>query len=462
MLYTDATIITMDPTRRILKNATLLVDGQRIAAIGKTSDLIERHPHSPRRSMRGMAVMPGLVNTHVHLAQCLMRGIGDDLPLKTWLLERIWPMLGGYEEDDYRVSAELCLLEMMKSGTTTFLETFLEGPHKFDGVIESVIRSGMRAGISKCVMDMPAFTGPSGEMSAGIIETREQSFATALEMNARWTGAGDDRIQVWFGPRPPGGSSESLFREMMELSRKHDMPVNMHLAEDLGRVAYIREHYDGATPIEFCEHVGMLGPDVVLVHAVNVTSDSDIRKLSATGTHISHNPASNSKLGMGVAPLRRWLDAGVNISLGTDAAPANNTYDMMRDFRWYSYLHKAIEQDPAFAPAELVLEMATLGGAKAMGLDADTGSLEVGKKADFIAIDLDQPHLVPATDIVSTIAWCTIGSDVDTVVVNGQMIVENGRSLTLNEEEIINNARKSTASILKRANMTPPSKWPVT
>ncbi len=460
MLYTNATVITMDAHRRVLDHGALLVDDDRIAAVGPAAELETRYPHAPRRDLRRMVVMPGLVNTHVHLSQCLIRGIGDDLALKPWLLERIWPAVGSYTEEDHRTSAELCLLELMKSGTTTFLETFLEGNHSFDSVVEAVVRSGMRAGIARCVMDIDAFTGGGGEMHPGLVESREESIAGALALDDRWTGAGDGRIQIWFGPRPPGGTSESLLREMMQLARSRRMPVNMHLAEDLGRVAYIRDTFDGASPVELCERVGMLGPDVLLVHCVNITDDADIATIAATGTHVSHNPASNSKLGMGVAPLRRWLDAGVNVALGTDGGPCNNTYDLMRDFRWVSYLHKAVEQDATLVPAELVLEMATLHGAAALGLQEEIGSLEVGKKADFIAIDLDQPHFVLAPDVVSAIAWCALGSDVHTVVINGQVTVEGGTCTTLPEQEVLPRARAQAAAVLERAGITITPTWP--
>lgn len=204
----------------------------------------------------------------------------------------------------------------------------------------------------------------------------------------------------------------------------------------------------------------MLGPDVVLVHCVNVDQDSDIARLAATGTHISHNPASNSKLGMGVAPLTRWLDAGVNVALGTDGAPANNTYDLIRDFRWASYLHKAIAQDPTIIPAETVLEMATINGASAMGLADEIGSLEVGKKADFIAIDMDRAHLVPAPNVASAVAWCATGGDVDTVVINGKVVVRSGEVLTLDEQEIVAAAHEHARDVIKRAGLSIVSTWP--
>lgn len=461
MLYANATIVTMNRDRHIIGDGAVLVQGKRIAAVGGQAELRQRYPQESVTDLRGRLLMPGLVNTHVHLQQCLMRGIGDDLSLKRWLLERIWPTLSAYEAEDNLIAAELCLVEMLKSGITTFLETFLEGPHDFNPVLDAVVRSGMRAGVAKCVMDTPAFTGGGGEMGAGMVETREGSFAAALDLHARWSGAGDGRVQVWFGPRPPGGSSEALFVQMMALARQHGMRVNMHLAEDLGRVQYIREHYDGASPIDFCERVGMLGDDVVLVHAVNVTSDSDLRKLAASGTHISHNPASNSKLGMGVAPLPRWLDAGVKVSLGTDAAPANNTYDMIRDFRWYSYLHKAVNRDPTLIPAEQVLEMATLGGAAAMGLADQIGSIEVGKKADFIVLDMDKPHLVPASNIISTLVLCAHGSDVEMVVIDGQVVVRDREVLTLDERRAVRRARERTPALLQRAGLDVRPAWPM-
>ncbi|MGH9056426.1 MAG: amidohydrolase family protein [Acidimicrobiales bacterium] len=461
MIYDHGLIVTIDPTRRILADGAIRVEDDRIADIGRRDEVLGAHPSEDVIDLRGMTVIPGLVNTHAHLTQCLLRGCGDDMELPIWLLERVWPATGSFSEEDGRTSAALCMLEMLKSGTTAFLEPFLSAHVGLDAMAETAVASGIRAGISKCIMDTSSYTESSQRMHPGLVEDGEGSLARALEMHERWDGAGDGRVQVWMGPRPPGGSSETLFVKMMEIARGRRMRVNMHLAEELGRVRYIAEHYGGASPIQFCERVGMLGDDVVLVHCVNVTSEPDIATLAATGTHVSHNPASNSKLGMGVAAAPRFLEAGVNVALGTDGGPANNTYDMIRDFRWASYLHKAIARDPTAMPAEVVLEMATIRGAKALGLGDDIGSLEVGKKADFVVINMSSPHLTPAPDPVSAIVCCATGQDVHTVVIDGKVVVADHTVLTLDEESILAEARERSTAVYRRAGIEIRPRWPV-
>ncbi|HEX5146343.1 MAG TPA: amidohydrolase, partial [Conexibacter sp.] len=414
-----------------------------------------------RVDLSGMVVVPGLVNTHVHLAQSLLRGCADEFEMPAWLLERVWPLQGSYDAEDGRVSAELGMLEMVKSGTTTFLETFLATHYGFDGIAQVVVDAGVRAGLSKIVMDIPGYTQGEHQMHPGMVEDREASFNEAVEMHERWNGAADGRLSIWFGPRPPGGSSRRVFEDMMAIARERGMRVDMHLAEELNRVEYIREHYNGASPIDFCEQVGMLGPDVVLVHCVNITSERDIERMAASGTHVSHNPVSNAKLGMGVAPVPAFLRAGVNVTIATDGGPANNGYDMIRDLRWVAALHKMTERDTTVLPAEQVLEMATLGGARAMGLGDEVGQLTPGKKADFVAVDFDKPHLVPALDPVSTLVYCASGQDVDTVVVDGRVLVRGGEALTLDEERILFDARRHAERVYERAGVKVASRWPV-
>ncbi len=461
MLFDHGLIITVDPERRIIEDGAIAVSGNVISQVGPRAEVMTAVPDAEVVDLRGMIVTPGFVNTHVHLSQCLIRGCGDDLALPEWVLTRTWPTMGSYSEEDARCSAELCILEMLRSGTTTFLETFLAGRHNFNGVADAVCRSGIRAAIAKLVMDIPTYTVASQQMHPGMIEDGETSLRTTVEMHERWHGAGNDRIRVWFGPRPPGGSSERLFTRMMSLAREHGIRVNMHLAEEASRVQYIRDHYDGATPAEFCERVGMLGGDVLLVHCVNLVEDADIKTVAATGTHISHNPPSNSKMGMGIAPIPRFLDAGINVALGTDGGPCNNTYDMVRDLRWASYLHKAVHRDPTIMPSERVLEMATIDGARALGLEDQIGSIEVGKKADFVAFDTNRPHLTPSPDPVSTIVCCATGQDVNTVVVDGQTVVSDGQVLTLDSTAIMVEARERSAAVYRRAGVDVSPRWPV-
>jgi cytosine/adenosine deaminase-related metal-dependent hydrolase len=459
MLFENATIITMDAERRIIRDGALAVSGSRLVGVGKKGEIRRQFLEDRDRvDLRGMVVIPGLVNTHVHLSQALIRGCVDDMGLIDFLAKGIWVLMGNYDEDDGRISSELSILEMLKSGTTAFVESMLVGRYGFDGIAHVVESAGIRAALSKVVMDTASYV-EGNPMHSGMVEDGDAAFQEALDMHARWEGAADGRIQVWFGPRPPGGTSAELYQTMTAAAKERGMGITMHLAEVREDVAYIRSQYN-MRPVEFVESVGMVGPRVLLIHTVWL-DDDDIQRLARTGTNVTHNPVSNTKLASGIAPIPAMLAAGVNVGLGTDAATCNNTFDMINDMRWAACLHKVNTGDPTVTPCETVLEMATINGAKAMGLEKEIGSLEVGKQADFVALDLDKPHVVPAPDPVSALVYAAKGSDVDTVVIDGKVVVSNGQALTMDEERILHEAKERAAKLYPRAGGTYGPRWPV-
>jgi cytosine/adenosine deaminase-related metal-dependent hydrolase len=459
-IYEHGTLITVDEQRRIISDGAMAVQDGRFLAIDKTRILRERFPAEPRTDLQGKVVTPGLVNTHVHLAQAMIRGCADDMELLDWLGKRVWVLQGNYTEEDGRASAELCILEMLKSGTTAFVESMLAGRYGFDGIAEVVLQSGIRAALSKIVMDVATYATKDSWMHPGMIEERETTLRDTLAMHEKWNGAGNGRLQVWFGPRTPGGVTPELYRELSALTRERDMGITVHLAEVQADRKYLNEEY-GQTPAEYAEDVGLVGPNVLLVHTVWMDAH-DIDILSRTHTNVAHNPCSNAKLASGIAPIPEMLAADVNVGLGTDGGPSNNTYDMVREMRWASYLQKARTLDPTVMPAETVLEVATINGAKAMGLENEIGSLEVGKQADFVVFDLDKPHVTPSLTPVSTLVYAASGADVDTVVVSGQVVVQDGHCLTLDEERILRNARERAKALWTRAGISLQPRWPAT
>jgi len=458
MIYEHGTLITIDAQRRIITDGALVAQDGRIVAVGKTKELRKRFPAEPRTDLRGRVVTPGLVNTHIHLAQAMIRGCADDMELLNWLGKRVWVLQGNYTEEDGRASAELCILEMLKSGTTAFVESMLAGRYGFDGIAEVVIRSGIRAALSKIVMDVATYAAKDNWMHPGMIEDRETTLRDTLAMYDKWNGAGDGRLAVWFGPRTPGGVTPELYREISALARERNMGVTVHLAEVQADRRYLKEEH-GQRPAEFAEAVGLVGPNVLLVHTVWMDAH-DIDILARTDTNVSHNPASNAKLASGIAPIPEMLAAGVNVGLGTDGGPSNNTYDLVREMRLASYLHKVRTLDPLVMPAETVLEMATINGAKAMGLEEEIGSLEVGKQADFVVFDLDKPHVTPGVNPVSTLAYAATGTDVNTVVIAGQVVVQDGQVLTMDEERILRQARERAEAVWRRAGIEFEPRWP--
>jgi len=458
-IYEHGTLITMDAQRRIFTDGAMAVSEGRIAAVAKSHVLRERYPNEPRTDLLGRVVTPGLINTHVHLAQAMIRGCADDMELIDWLGNRVWVLQGNYSEEDGRASAELCMVEMLKSGTTAFVESMLAGRYGFDGIAEAVLRCGMRAALSKIVMDTPTYATQENWMYPGMVEDRETTLRDTLAMHDKWQGAGDGRILVWFGPRTPGGVTPELYREISEIARQRGMGVTVHLAEVQADRQFFKEQFDQA-PAEYAEDVGLVGPNTLLVHTVWM-DEHDIEILARTETNVAHNPASNAKLASGIAPIAEMLAAGVNVALGTDGGPSNNTYDLVREMRLASYLQKARTLDPTVTPAESVLEMATLHGAKAMGLQSEIGSLEVGKQADFVVFDLDKAHVTPSSDPVSTLVYAASGQDVDTVVIGGKTVVQGREVLTLDEARILAEARERAEAVWKRAGIAHKPKWPV-
>jgi cytosine/adenosine deaminase-related metal-dependent hydrolase len=460
MIFKNATIVTVDPERRVIQDGAIAVNGSRIAGVGKREDILKKFDDDKEHiDLKGKVVIPGLINTHVHQSQALIRGCADDMALIEWLMDRVWVLQGNYDEDDGRISAELCILEMLKSGTTAFVETMLAGRYGFDGIAKAVESSGIRAALSKIVMDVTKYAEEGeGTMYKGMVEEREASFQEALDMHDKWEGKADGRIQVWFGPRPPGGTSSDLLKEMMDAANQRGMGVDIHLAEVKEDVEYMRNSFN-MTPIEYCESVNMVGPRVLLIHCVQLQSE-DILRLARTGTHATHNPVCNAKLASGIAPIAEMLDAGVNVSLGTDGGPSNNSYDMINDMRWASYLQKVKLDDETKMPVETVMEMATLNGAKALGWEDQIGSIEVGKQADFVALDMNKPRLTPAPDPVSAIVCAGNGSDVDTVVIGGKIVVDGGKVLTMNEERILAEANERARKVYQRAGIHYGPRWP--
>ncbi len=459
MLFTNATIITMNPTRDIIVNGAIAINNNRIAAIGKTGTLLQQYRDEEVIDVKGKLILPGLIDTHVHLAQALIRGCADDMALIQWLSERVWVLQGNFTHDDGYVSARLCIAEMLKSGTTTFLESMLAHRYGFDGIARAVEESGIRACLAGIVMDIGTYATQSNAMHPGLVESRETSLFGVLDMHSKWNGAANDRIHVWFGPRTPGGVSDELYREMSDFAHQRNMGITMHLAEVEADKIFLNEKY-GLSPVYYAESVGLLGPKTVLVHMVWLTQ-ADIDKLAETQTSVSHNPSSNSKLASGVCKVPQMLASGVNVALGCDGGPSNNDYDLIREMKLAAIIHKAVTNDPLVVPAETVLEMATINGARALGLEHEIGSLEVGKKADLVVIDLNRLHTTPSPSPVSTLVYAATGGEVDMVVVDGRIVVEQGRLLTIDEDEIMGQAHQHANALYQRAGIEIKPKWPV-
>ena len=463
MIFTHGTIITMNPNREIIDDGALLVTGDRIAAVGKTAELRSLHPDAQEVDLSNHIVMPGLIDTHVHLAQTMLRGVseGKRLPdFSSWLFARIFPLQGSYTTDDAAASARLGVLEMIKSGTTGFVECLLAERYGFDGIAEVCVTSGIRAALGKVVMAVSPETRDELGWHHGMWQTRESSIEQTLDAHDRWEGAGDGRLQVWFGCRSAEPACDlSLYDEVSELARARDMGITIHLAEmpsdnDFARSLGFRSH------VELAHGHGLLGHRSVLAHCT-VADNDDHALLASTGTSVSHNPANNASAAWGPAAVTDMLEAGVNVALGCDAAPSNANLDLLRDMRIACHSARQRAGTRLAIGPETVLEMATLNGARALGLGDSLGSLEPGKKADFIAIDTDAAHLQPVWSPVATAVFAAQGQDVDTVVINGQTVMRNRVVLTMDEEAVVADVRNRYRAVATRAGVSGlESEWP--
>lgn len=449
MLYTNATIITVNSNFDVIENGALVVIQDKIAAIGAAHEIREQYPKEEVFDLKGQIVMPGLISLHVHLAQSLLRTAADDLALIEWLCHRVWRMQGNFTEEDGYVAAQLTIAEMLKSGTTTFVESLFAERYGFEGAVKAVVESGIRGCLGKVVMDQPRYATQEGiTMHPGLVED-ERSLENAVTCFDKFDGAGDGRVEVWFGARTPGGVSEDLYRSMVKIAREKDIGITMHCAE----VKADREFFasKGHSPMTYCKELGLLAPRTVLAHMVHL-DDNDIEILSKSGASVAHCPTSNAKLGSGIARVKELLEADVTVGLGCDGCPCNNVMDLLQEMKLASILPKAVHGDPLLVPAKKVIQMATIFGAKALGKEHEIGSLEVGKKADFITINLiDKLYAQPMRDPISMVVYIATGADVDNVVVNGNILIKDRKLLTMNEGDIIRKANLHGEAVRKRA-----------
>jgi len=447
----------MDTHRRIITDGGILIEGSRISKIGKSSEVKRESSAEFEIDAKGMVILPGLIDVHVHLAQAMLRGCADDTSLIDWLQKFVWPLQGNYDEHDGKASAELCMLEMIKSGTTTFLETHVHRRYGFDGIAKSVESSGMRGILAKTVMSLPSYGSQQNIMHPGMIEDGETCLREVEEYFKRWNGKADGRIKVWYGARSLGGCTPELYRKIAEGAKRLGTGVTMHLDEVPQDAEYTRREFN-KLPAEFMDDVGLTGPNVVYAHGVWLT-EPEWKILAEKGATVAHCPSSNMKLASGIAKVPEMIKSGVNVGLGCDGGPSNNSYDMIREMKLASLAQKARLLNPLVMDAETVLELATINGARALGVDKEIGSLEVAKKADLTLVSLRQPHLVPAHNPVSHLVYAASGSDVDTVIIDGRIIMKNRQVLTLDEEKIIQEANERGTRLLARAGVTIKPKW---
>lgn len=435
ILIKGGTLLTMDEGNAIVSGDLLIRDG-RIASVGKSiqtaDDVIDA---------AGCAVLPGFVQTHIHLCQTIFRGAADDLPLLDWLKKRVWPMEAAHDVASITASARLGVAELIKGGTTCALT--METVNHTEEVFKVVEESGFRATVGKCMMDK------GDDVPAALHENTDASIAESLALLAAWHGKADGRIRYCFAPRFALSCTGELLSRVGKLARERDVIVHTHASENRNECALV-ESETGLRNVSYLDSLGLSGRHVVLAHCVHLDA-AEFRTLANTRTNVAHCPSSNLKLGSGIAQIAKMLDQGISVSLGADGAACNNRLDMFTEMRTMALLQKAMH-GPESIPASEALRIATIEGARALGLEKEIGTLEIGKRADVIVVKLDGLQSTPnSADPISALVYSAQTSEVQSVVIDGRVVMRDRQLLTLNEESIVQDANQQRFALTKRA-----------
>jgi 5-methylthioadenosine/S-adenosylhomocysteine deaminase len=419
LVVRGGTVMTMDAGRRVIEDGAVAVSGGRIVAVGKRADVERRFTGREVIEATGRVVMPGLINGHTHVPMTLFRGLADDLDLNEWLTKYIFPAEAkNVSEEFVRAGTRLGLAEMIRGGTTTYCDMY----YFEDAVADETVRAGVRGVLGETVIDFPVADN----------KTWEQAIAYTERFVAKWKG--NKLVTPAIAPHAPYTVSEEHLRAVRAFSQRTNAPVVIHVAETRKEVEDItRDH--GASPVDYLARIGFLSDRVIAAHVVHAT-DEEIGVLKRLGVGVVHNPQSNMKLASGVAPVPQYLKADVALGLGTDGAASNNDLSLWEEMDTAAKLHKVATYDPKVVTALEALEMATVRGARALHLEREIGSLEEGKRADLIVVDMDDLNQVPLYNVYSQLVYATKASDVRTVIIEGRIVMRDRKLLTLDEEAI--------------------------
>lgn len=436
ILIKNAEIITMNQKEEII-HGDLYIENDRIVAIG------ENLPFSAEKVINGSnrTVIPGFVQTHIHLCQTLFRGQADDLELLDWLKKKVWPLEAAHDEESSYYSAMLGIGELIQSGTTTIVD--METVHHTDHAFQAIYESGIRALSGKVMMDK------GNEVPRLLREDTNTSIQKSVDLLEKWNGRDNERIQYAFCPRFVVSCTEDLLVQVRDLSRNYHVKVHTHASENKGEIELV-EHEKGMRNVVYLDHIGLANENLILAHCVWL-NDEEKRIIKDRGVKVSHCPGSNLKLASGIADIPDLLDLNAFVSLGADGAPCNNNLDMFNEMRLAAIIQKP-KHGPTCMNAKTIFQMATINGAKAVGMDDQIGSIEVGKKADIAILNLNDFHLYPSSEVdtISRIVYSSTRADVETTIIDGKIVMENRIMKSIDKGIILMEVNKSIKRLLKR------------
>ncbi len=433
-LIVNALVVTMDKEFRVLQNGGIAIKDGAIVAIATSHEIVRKYSAPEVIDGKKKLVMPGLINTHTHSPMTIFRGYADDLPLKEWLYDHIFPVETEYvSAANVRTGTRLAIAEMLLSGTTTFNDMY----YYVDEMARVVDQVGMRAVLTESLIDFMVPNSPSPKYGL------QQSEA----LIKKWSY--HSLITIGISAHAPYTTSPWVINEAQQMAAGYKVPFNIHVAETKKEFDYIRKEHK-MTPVKYLDSIGALGSNVIAAHGVHVTA-GDIAVLAKKGVGVAHNPQCNMKLASGVAPIPEFLKAGVKVGIGTDGVASNNDLDLFEEMRSAAFIHKLNSNEPTVMDARTTLEMGTMGGARVLGMQDQIGSLETGKRADIIILDLDKPHAHPVYNIYSLIIYSLHGSDVDTVIVDGKVLVKNRKLVTLDLGRLFEKVERLAKGIARKS-----------
>lgn len=436
LLIRHATIVTMNDALDVVDGAVSVREG-RIASIGpEPSD-----PHDRVLDAQGGYLLPGFIQTHLHLCQTLFRGYADDMALLDWLRRRVWPLEAAHTAATLRASTRLAAAELLLGGTTAALT--METVHETDAVFEALETMGLRAVVGKCMMDA------GDDVPPRLRESTRASIDESVALRKRWDGKANGRLQGAFAPRFAVSCSRALLEAVADLSSRAHAIVHTHASENRDEIEIVRQMSGGRRNVEYLADVGLATPHLCTAHCVWV-DDTEMSVLAEHGVKVLHCPGSNLKLGSGIAPVPEMRARGISVSLGADGAACNNRLNMFDEMRLAATL-QAVRKGPGALTAQDALWMATREGARALGLDRDIGSIEPGKRADLIVVDRGRPHLLPDVNPWSSLVYAARATDVAATIVDGEVLVENFTLTRADRAAIEAEARSAARTLASRA-----------